>query len=427
MAAATVLPPGHHYPPQSSFAHHHPHHSGPSISNMISPGDMRKPHDGSDSPNRQSLPSLSEVISGTKPAAYPPSAPGNMQPGSGLPSPFVSSSARPYPDSDKHSPPQPLHPTASYPNRQESMPAFPSPRPPFSGRPGLPPVSERRPTPPSKRELPPSHHIGEPPKPMESHPMNGSHVYAPPPPQSQQQPPHGVSYPPGQLPPGQVPLPHYPISPRHAPPMPGGYDPRGPPPPHSEDPDANARARYDATLNRHFESWSYQDSLNRIGSAARTTFNFAEAYGRIAQEQQGPHHIPERLPTEREVADMLSNTELIRRSLEQVRDLVQASIQSERAREGAKMKGSYEEDSDVAMYTDGNKPQYAMAEGKRKRGRAAPPGRCHSCNRIDTPEWRRGPDGARTLCNACGLHYAKLERKRQLEARSIRPKPEDRT
>nr|CAG8540171.1 1466_t:CDS:2 [Entrophospora candida] len=35
--------------------------------------------------------------------------------------------------------------------------------------------------------------------------------------------------------------------------------------------------------------------------------------------------------------------------------------------------------------------------------RAAPPGRCHSCNISETPEWRRGPDGARTLCNACGL------------------------
>ncbi|KAI8099452.1 uncharacterized protein BX664DRAFT_253450 [Halteromyces radiatus] len=30
-------------------------------------------------------------------------------------------------------------------------------------------------------------------------------------------------------------------------------------------------------------------------------------------------------------------------------------------------------------------------------------GRCHSCNISETPEWRRGPDGARTLCNACGL------------------------
>jgi hypothetical protein len=35
--------------------------------------------------------------------------------------------------------------------------------------------------------------------------------------------------------------------------------------------------------------------------------------------------------------------------------------------------------------------------------RATPPGKCHSCNIRETPEWRRGPDGARTLCNACGL------------------------
>lgn len=46
---------------------------------------------------------------------------------------------------------------------------------------------------------------------------------------------------------------------------------------------------------------------------------------------------------------------------------------------------------------------FAGSEAKKRRGRAAPPGRCHSCNRAETPEWRRGPDGARTLCNACGL------------------------
>ena len=66
--------------------------------------------------------------------------------------------------------------------------------------------------------------------------------------------------------------------------------------------------------------------------------------------------------------------------------------------------------------------------------RASPPGKCHSCNIRETPEWRRGPDGARTLCNACGLResqtpppfpgaqtasptidYAKLMRKRYKE------------
>ncbi|KAG8682758.1 hypothetical protein FRC11_014437 [Ceratobasidium sp. 423] len=48
----------------------------------------------------------------------------------------------------------------------------------------------------------------------------------------------------------------------------------------------------------------------------------------------------------------------------------------------------------------------------KKRNRATPPRSCHSCKISDTPEWRRGPDGRRTLCNACGLHYAKLVRKR---------------
>ncbi|KAG1056404.1 hypothetical protein G6F43_001702 [Rhizopus delemar] len=53
---------------------------------------------------------------------------------------------------------------------------------------------------------------------------------------------------------------------------------------------------------------------------------------------------------------------------------------------------------------------------QRKRTKRPPfQGRCHSCNISETPEWRRGPDGARTLCNACGLHYAKLTRKQQQE------------
>ncbi|KAG0348330.1 hypothetical protein BG005_011613, partial [Podila minutissima] len=60
-------------------------------------------------------------------------------------------------------------------------------------------------------------------------------------------------------------------------------------------------------------------------------------------------------------------------------------------------------------------PENMQHQKYRKRAkRTQPPGRCLSCDSSDTPEWRRGPDGARTLCNACGLHYAKLM-KRQNE------------
>ncbi|KAM4066132.1 GATA zinc finger domain-containing protein [Hirsutella rhossiliensis] len=310
MATATVLAPSAHYPSYTPTFSQHSSASTVNSSAMISSEPRRHPEDN-DSPNRQSLPSISEVISGTRPAQYPPHSQSNMAPGSGLPSSF----------------PQAVH--------------------------------------------------------------------------------------------------HYPISPRHTVPV---YDPRAQPL-HPDEADYANRARFDPSLNRHFEPWSYLESLSRIGSSSRVIFNFAEAYTRIAREQHGSQPIPERLPTEREVGDMLANLEVIKQSFDQVKDAVQASIQSERAREGIKIKGTYEEDHDVPMYGDAMKPQYAMPshEVKKRRGRAAPPGRCHSCNRIDTPEWRRGPDGARTLCNACGLHYAKLERKRQLEARSIRPKPEDRS
>ncbi|EMD33898.1 hypothetical protein CERSUDRAFT_117427 [Gelatoporia subvermispora B] len=82
-----------------------------------------------------------------------------------------------------------------------------------------------------------------------------------------------------------------------------------------------------------------------------------------------------------------------------------------------KVQSTAEQDMEIirskrATSTGGSAPGQPKSK-YRKRSRATPPGKCHSCNIRETPEWRRGPDGARTLCNACGLHYAKLMRKRE--------------
>ncbi|EWC43615.1 hypothetical protein DRE_01502 [Drechslerella stenobrocha 248] len=37
---------------------------------------------------------------------------------------------------------------------------------------------------------------------------------------------------------------------------------------------------------------------------------------------------------------------------------------------------------------------------------------CTDCGTLDSPEWRKGPTGPKTLCNACGLRWAKKEKKR---------------
>lgn len=192
--------------------------------------------------------------------------------------------------------------------------------------------------------------------------------------------------------------------------------------------------------------------MSQIASSSRAVAHFAEAYMAAAREQQGSPPIPSRLPTENEVNAMISTSLHVLQKLKEVQDIVQQSRLSielrarERESSGGRRPG---DDEDMAMGGDPSRQAYPPNLGgdvKKRRGvsptyipppppplrierassyqrqRAAPPGRCHSCNRIDTPEWRRGPDGARTLCNACGLHYAKLERRRQLDQRSVRPK-----
>lgn len=77
--------------------------------------------------------------------------------------------------------------------------------------------------------------------------------------------------------------------------------------------------------------------------------------------------MPDRLPTEREVSEMLANVEYIKRSLEQVREVVQVSMQADRSRDGVKPKGPYGEAHDVSMY-EGMKPQYPVNEVKKRRG-----------------------------------------------------------
>lgn len=58
----------------------------------------------------------------------------------------------------------------------------------------------------------------------------------------------------------------------------------------------------------------------------------------------------------------------------------------------------------------------------RKRNRSIDDTVCRHCGTSETPEWRRGPDGARTLCNACGLYHAKMVKKQgtKIAAETIR-------
>ena len=51
------------------------------------------------------------------------------------------------------------------------------------------------------------------------------------------------------------------------------------------------------------------------------------------------------------------------------------------------------------------KPEVRLTELKKKDEKPSDTF-CFHCGAKETPEWRRGPLGRRTLCNACGLLYA---------------------
>ena len=38
---------------------------------------------------------------------------------------------------------------------------------------------------------------------------------------------------------------------------------------------------------------------------------------------------------------------------------------------------------------------------------------CVQCNVVKTPQWREGPLGKRSLCNACGVSFLKNKRKKK--------------
>jgi len=84
-----------------------------------------------------------------------------------------------------------------------------------------------------------------------------------------------------------------------------------------------------------------------------------------------------------------------------------------------KKKEDSQNDSHSSGEDDSKRPK-----SRRQRAKAAPSEElyCRSCGETQTCEWRRGPDGYKSLCNACGIHYAKIVKKEETALHSYKPK-----
>lgn len=89
-----------------------------------------------------------------------------------------------------------------------------------------------------------------------------------------------------------------------------------------------------------------------------------------------------------------------------------------RYREGERSKGISTGDTSPALIRgDAGVPipidkESRHTSEKKKKQKIADEYVCTDCGTLDSPEWRKGPKGPKTLCNACGLRWAKKEKKR---------------
>ncbi|KAJ6269285.1 glutamate-cysteine ligase-domain-containing protein [Bipolaris maydis] len=436
-----------------SHAHSNPQSSIPSavpgsLGGLLSPpGSRRMSGDDKDSqraPARQSLPSIHEALGSEQPLSYPAtvpppssitSAPQHYHSSSAAPSP-AEQRPRNYPPDLQHPTQGPhgslSHPRSPYIASSASQTAPPPPAPAPTDSLPRPPFSDPRPpypTPQHNPKLPSLHPLktapASPPSaphpsiPYSSYPPPVSKPYESPAPRSA--PPMSQHHPYSQYPPSyavsasstSAPNPTYPpaTSTYSAPPR---YA-------HQAWQDSAEMARleekkigrsslapYGESVKRHLESFDIEASLNEMADGSGRIAEFSKIYRQRAHDNQRIGMTPQSMPRLEEVDEMLKQSERIQMSLQRMRDVVfnhhQASLVE--APQDPRYRPMNGYDDGGGGYGDDNKGMGGFTGGDnktRKRGRAAPPGRCHSCNRAETPEWRRGPDGARTLCNACGL------------------------
>ncbi|KAJ2983961.1 hypothetical protein NQ176_g313 [Zarea fungicola] len=176
-------------------------------------------------------------------------------------------------------------------------------------------------------------------------------------------------------------------------------------------PSFTSHGRYNAT-HRYGKNWTYHEALGLVGSNSETIFDFT-TNGSGIQEQYGGQQTLAMLPREDKANDMTANVDHVKRFLEQVHSVVQYT---ERARDVDK--ANKDGNHAIRMNNDGMSSCCPLKTANRSK-RVAAPGRCHRCNTTTTPEWRRGPNGARTLCNACGLQYSKQQRKHLLQTKLL--------
>ncbi|KAF7197243.1 GATA zinc finger domain-containing protein 10 [Pseudocercospora fuligena] len=443
LSASAGASPTYHYPqaPPAPYGHAHgvpPTNTWPSASAGVhTPPESRwtSENDKEGAKQRQSLPSISEALGIDRQTSLAADPPPPLQPThltqtqATAPSSPTPSARRSFPMEPPQGSQPPYSTTSStfsqysHYRSESQQPSYPPPS--EASRPApaaYPPVTESKPPLQLQTSQPTTR---PPPSTTFARPAEPSPAYEQPNSTSA-----GSMGPPSSFPYGYTPYP-----PRYANPTPPSSTASGPiyqPSVYSapqatqptwktadrSDERSQAPANYGDSVKRHLDFYDLEAALNDIAANSGILCDFSRRYGDRMHQTQRSGATLKTLPGIVEVDDMINKSRVAHDALMKIRDVIiqqQAAYEQQAADQRQQHKTfdphPPQPEHHEQQVDDSKTGGFGGVDTKKRRGRAAPPGRCHSCNRAETPEWRRGPDGARTLCNACGLHYAKLTRK----------------
>lgn len=121
-----------------------------------------------------------------------------------------------------------------------------------------------------------------------------------------------------------------------------------------------------------------------------------------------------RQPSDENVRSCLLSLEYIQSCSRHVKETIDYHLSPGAYSQSGIMPTRFRNESPLPAVSTKTKPR------KRRRiwehGKGVPSNRrCQKCDCTNTPEWRRGPLGPATLCNACGINWAKSQKKFESE------------
>lgn len=92
-------------------------------------------------------------------------------------------------------------------------------------------------------------------------------------------------------------------------------------------------------------------------------------------------------------------------SRESTVDAVEQEDEDSQSSKRYKLTNSSQNQNQSSMNINSNSNSHSHSKGRKKNQDNTQPWRCMHCQTQRTPQWRTGPMGPKTLCNACGVRY----------------------